>query len=102
MGADKTAPVVILPPVRFIGGPTRQGIKLSMQGSWDPERSVPVIAMVGIPVEEALADIGMKTRILVIHMECGGEASWVKSLGELWPTQSVNQWVNWLTNQLSG
>ena len=57
MGADKTAPVVILPPVKFIGGPTRQGIKVSMQGSWDLKISVAVISTVGIPVEEALADI---------------------------------------------
>ena len=35
-------------------------------------------------------------------MECDGEASWEKSLGELWPTQSVDQWVDWLTNPSSG
>ena len=45
-------------------------------------------------MEEALADIGMKTINLEIHMECDGEASWVKSLGEVWKTQGVYQWVD--------
>ena len=49
-----------------------------------------------------MADIGMKTRNVVIHMECDGDSSWVKSLGEVWPTQSVDQWVEWLTNTSSG
>ena len=40
-----------------------------------------VISMVGIPVEGALADIGMKTINVVIHMNYDGEASWVKALG---------------------
>ena len=52
-------------------------------------------------MEEDLDDIGMKTRNVVIHMECDGEASWVKSLGEVWPTQSLDQWVDWLTNPSS-
>ena len=54
--------------------------------------------MVGIPVEEALADIVMNYRNAVIHMECDEKASWVRSLGELWPTQSMYQWLDWLTN----
>ena len=81
MGAEKPVPVVILLPVRFISGPTRHGRTGIIQGSWDPERSVPVIATVGIPVEEDLVDIVMKTRNVVIHMECDGEASWVKLIG---------------------
>ena len=102
MDADKPVPVVILPPVRFIGGPTRQGRTGSIHVSSDPEISVAVITTVGIPVEEALADIGMKTRNVVIHMECDVEASWVKLLGEVWTNQSVEQWVDWLTNPSSG
>ena len=98
MVSDKSVPVVIIPPVRFISGFKRQGRTGSIQGYWYPEISVAVITTVGITVEEALADIGMKTRNLVIHMECDGEASWVKSLREVWPTQRVNQWVDWLTN----
>ena len=35
-------------------------------------------------------------------MECGAEASWVNLIGELWPTQSVDQWVDWITNPSSG
>ena len=51
---------------------------------------------------EAFSDFGMKTRNVVIHMECDGEASWLKFLGDVWPIQSVDQWVNWLTNPSSG
>ena len=91
MDVDKPVPVVILPPVRFIGAHTRQVITGSIQVSWDAEISVAVITTVGIIAEEALADIGMKTRNVVIHMECDGEASWLKPLGEAWPTQSVDQ-----------
>ena len=97
MDADKPVPVVNLPPVRFIDGITSQGVKLSIHGAWDPEISVAVITTVGVPVEENLADIGMKARNVVICMECDGEESWVKSLGEVCPTQSVDQWVGWLT-----
>ena len=53
-------------------------------------------------MEEDLDDIGIKTRNVVIHMECYGESSWVNSLGEVWPTQSVDQWVDYLTNLPSG
>ena len=34
MDADKSVPVVIIPTVRFIGGPTMRGITGSIQGSW--------------------------------------------------------------------
>ena len=102
MGADKPIPVLILPHVMFIGGLTRHGRKGNIQGSWDPERSVYVISTVGILVEEALASIRIRTRNVVIHMECDGEASWVKPLGEIWTTQSVDQWVDWLTSPSSG
>ena len=81
MDTDEPVPVAILPPMRFIGGHTRQGRTGSIQVSWDPERSVAVITTVGIPVEEAFPDIGIKNRNVVIHMECDGEASWVKLLG---------------------
>ena len=75
MGADKPVSVVILPPVRFIGGPTSKLITGIIKGSWDLERSLYVINMVGIPVEESLAYIVMKTINVVIHMVCDGEAS---------------------------
>ena len=76
MGADKPVPLVILPPVRCMGGTIRNGIIGSKQVSWDPEISVYMITTVGIPLEEALVDIGMKSRYVVIHMECDGEAYW--------------------------
>ena len=81
MDSDKPVLVVNLPPVRFIGGHTRQLIRGSIQRAWDPEISVYVVTMVGVPVEEALAYIGMKDINVVIHMDCGGEEYWIKLLG---------------------
>ena len=45
MEADKPVPVVNLPPVGFIGAPPRQGITGSIQGYWDPEILIAVIAI---------------------------------------------------------
>ena len=81
MGAYKPVPVIILSPVKFIGVPMRQGRTGRIQGSWYPKRSVAMITMVGIPVEEALDYIGIKIINVVIHMECGGEASLVTFIG---------------------
>ena len=78
MSKDKPVPLVNLPPVRFIGKPTTQNITGSIQGEWELEISVAGITMVIVPMEEALDDIGMKTINVVIHMECDGEAYWVK------------------------
>ena len=57
-----------------------------------------MITVVGVPVEEALADIGMKDINIVIHMDFYGEASWVKYLGELWKTHIVDQLLDCITN----
>ena len=38
---------------------------------------------IGIPVEEALDDIGMKIINVVIHLDCDSEAYWVKFLEEI-------------------
>ena len=43
-----------------------------------------------MPVEEALYDIGMKYIHVLFNLECDGKESWVTSLGELWPNQSVD------------
>ena len=75
MDPDKLVTVVNLPPVQFIGAPTRQVRKGSIQESWDPEMSVSMITMVGVTAEEALNDIGTNSRNVVINMECDGEAS---------------------------
>ena len=48
--ADKPVPVVNLPPLRFKGCPTSQGITGSIKGYWDPEILVAVINAVGVPV----------------------------------------------------
>ena len=53
----------------------------SLRGAWDPDRPVAVITAMGVPLEEALSDIGINSRRAVIHIECDGEAPWVKSLG---------------------
>ena len=50
MDADKPGPVVNLPPVKFIGGPTKQGITGNVQGAYYTEISVALIATVGVPV----------------------------------------------------
>ena len=46
--------------------------------------------------------IGMNNSKMVIHMEFDGEASWEKTLGEVWLTQILGQWDDWLTNPPSG
>ena len=51
MYVDKPVPVVNLPHVRFIGGPTNQGITGNIEGAWDPEISVAVIITMGVTVE---------------------------------------------------
>ena len=71
MDADKPVPVVNLPPVRFIDGITSQGVKLSIQGAWDPEISVDMITVVCVPVEEDIYDILMKIINVVICMDPG-------------------------------
>ena len=68
MDADKPVPVVNLPAVRFIGGHTKQVITGNIQGSWDADRSISVVAAVGIPVEESFSDIGMNARRAVIRL----------------------------------
>ena len=97
MDADELVPVVYLPTVRFIGGTTSQGRTGNIQGDWDPEILLLVIATVGVPWEKAFADIGMTYINIVIHMECDGIASCVRSLGEIWPTQSLDQWLDRIT-----
>ena len=68
MNVDKPFPVVNLPPVRFIGGPSKQGITVNIQGVWEPDISVVVVTSVGVPVEEVLSDIGMNSKRAVIHL----------------------------------
>ena len=51
----------------------------------------------GITVEEAMSDIGMNDRRAVINLECDFEEECIKSLEEGWTTQSVEQWLEWLT-----
>ena len=52
--ADKPVPVVNLPPVRFIGGISKQGITGNIQGACDSDILIAVIADVDVPVEELL------------------------------------------------
>ena len=80
MYADKPIQVANLPPVRFIGGAPKKGMKGNIKGSWDPEILVAVITTVGIPMEDSLADIGIKSRNMMIRLECAGKAYWVRSL----------------------
>ena len=54
MDADKHIPVVNIPPVRFLGGPSKQVRTGNIQGAWYTYILVAVIMSVGVPVEEAL------------------------------------------------
>ena len=49
--------MVILSPVRFIGVLKSQGRTIRIQVSWEPEKSISVVATVGILVDDALYDI---------------------------------------------
>ena len=73
MDADKPVPVVNLPPVSFIGGPSNQVRTGYIQGVWDPDISVAVVTAVGVLAEEALFYIGMNTRSVLIRLECDCE-----------------------------
>ena len=73
MDADKPGIVVNLSTLRFIGDPKKQGITVNIKVAWYLERSVDVINKVGLPVEEYLDRIGMKSRKVVILMECDGK-----------------------------
>ena len=67
--------MVNLPPVRFIGSPENQGGIEKLQVAWDPEILIAVINRLSVPVEEALDDIVMRSRNVVVHMVCDGKAS---------------------------
>ena len=93
MDIDKPVIVVNLSPVRFIDGPTNKGIKVNIQGAWDPKTLVHVITTVGVPAEEAFLDIGMNPKRAAIHLERDCEEAWKK-----WKqTQSVDQWLECIT-----
>ena len=93
MDTNKTVPVINIPPVRFIGSPTKQVIKGNIKEAWYTEIFLAVTTTVGVPVGEALTDVGMNSRKVLMHMECGRKGSWVKVLREVCPTQSVDQWI---------
>ena len=71
MGAYKTVPVVNIPPVRFIGGPTKQVRSGNIQVSYDPEILVAMITTLSVPVEESLSGTGMRSIKVLIYMVCG-------------------------------
>ena len=83
--------MVNIPPVGFIGGPSKQVRKENIQGEWDPGISVAVVTAMGVPVEEALSGILMNDSKVVIHLECDGKKEFLKSLEEGCRTHSVDQ-----------
>ena len=94
MDVDKIIPVVNLLPVRFICGTTRQGRTVIIQGACNPEIFVAVITMVGVKVGEALNDIGMNSRKVMINMKCNGEESWVSHWDKYYqPKEWINGWI---------
>ena len=68
--ANKHVTVVNLPLMRFIGGPKNLGITGNIKGAQDTERLVAMIITVGVPVEEDMDDIEIKSKDMVIHLEC--------------------------------
>ena len=64
----KIVAVVNLPLVRFISGPTKNGIRGNINGAWYPDISVAVVTALGVLVEEVLSDIGMNSSRSVIHL----------------------------------
>ena len=47
--------------------------------------------------EKRTTNIGIDDIKVVICMDCDGDKPWVMILGELPPTQSLDQWVYWIT-----
>ena len=60
-----------------------------------------MVTTVGVIVGEALSDIIMNAMRLVVNLEYDCEKYWIKSLGEGWQTQSVDQWVECITRIMS-
>ena len=58
MDVYKPVSMLNIPPMRFIGNPTRQRRTGIIKGYWEPEISVAVTTIVGVLVEEALAKKG--------------------------------------------
>ena len=73
-----------IPPLKLVGEPTKQVIQVKIQRSWHPNILVAVVTDVGVPVEDALLDIGMDARRVIIRLEYNCEESWIKSLEEVW------------------
>ena len=48
---------------------------------------------VGLTVYEDLEGIGIYDRKLAFYMECGGDEYWLRSQGEVLPTQIMYQWL---------
>ena len=68
-----------------------------MNGAWESERLAAVVIEVVVPVDQDLENIGMHIRKMLVHMEFNYNIPWIRSLKELWTTQSVDQWVDWIT-----
>ena len=66
MDEEKTIIVGNIPPFRFFGGPKKQGITGNIQVSLDPEILVVVVTKVSVPMQEALYDIGVNIRKVMI------------------------------------
>ena len=67
-----------MPTLRFLGETTKQVSSGKIHGDWYPEILVKVVTYVGVPVEVALAYIGMNSRENMVHMECNCEAVWIR------------------------
>ena len=81
LDADKPILVVNLPSLKFTRGTIKKVRTYNMCGGWYPDISVSVVVSVGVPVEEALLEIGMNSRRAVINLEFYCEKYFINSLG---------------------
>ena len=53
-----------------------------------------VVTAIGVPVEEALASIGMITSDAVVHLEYNGDVKGIPAaMAESFPTQQCSRWA---------
>ena len=77
----KSITLVNIPSLNFLGVPKKYVIIGNIKVDRYPKLLAVVINTVGVPVEYSLSDIVMNFIKLVIHIECGGETSLLRSLG---------------------
>ena len=73
--------VLNIPLLIFVGYPTNRVITGNMSGDWDPELLVAMFTAVGLPLEEALADVGTNSRRVMFRLDRDCKVDFISSLG---------------------